>query len=82
MVGKMSHDDEVCLKLGREVIRMIRGLRKDTSGEYGYARRMFTFPGGSVEMIIASHREIADLMDKAAAKAFEIAEKTPSGEVQ
>lgn len=76
----MTHEDEQCLKLGREILRMVRDLAKASGGEYGYARRRFTYPGGEAHVILANHKQVADVMDAAAAKAFEIANATPHSE--
>lgn len=76
----MSHDDEQCLKLGWEIVRMIRSLDKESSGERGYARRVFTYPGGEAHIILANHKDVADVMDHAAAKAHEIIDSIPDSE--
>lgn len=62
----MTHDDEVCLKLGREVVRMIHDVRKVSQGDTAYTRRTFTFPGGEVEILIVNDSKLADLFDAAA----------------
>jgi hypothetical protein len=77
----LSHEDEQCMKLGREIVRMIRDLAKTAGRERGYALRRFTYPGGEAHIIVANHAEVADVMDKAAAKVFAIAEATPPSEV-
>ena len=73
----MSHDDEVCLKLGREIVRMIRDLKKSAGDELGYARRVFTYPGGEAHVILANHKTIADLMDQSAQAAHQIVDSVP-----
>lgn len=72
-----TKDDEQCLKLGREIVRMIRDLQKVSGGETGYARRLFTYPGGEAHVILSNDKRVADLMDAAARKAHEIAEALP-----
>lgn len=73
----MSRDDEQCLKLGREIVRMIADVRKVTQGETGYARRKLTFPGGEVHVLIANDTKLADLFEKAAAASYHIANAIP-----
>ena len=78
----MSHDDQVCLKLGREVARMIRELVETVpSTDTGYTRREFTFPGGSVHLFIARNAEVADTFEKAAAEKFTVVDQTPPSQV-
>jgi hypothetical protein len=78
--GGMSREDEQCLKLGREVARLIRELYASTSGERGYSIRRFTFPGGEVHMILCNQSELADTMDAAASAKYEIAKVSPLSE--
>lgn len=78
----MTRDDEVCLKLGREVVRMIHDLRKRVpAGDTGYGRRKFTFPGGEVQLILAADSELADCMENAAAATYDVQSVTPTSEV-
>ncbi len=42
-VSGVTPDDEQCLKLGREVVRMIRHVMQAGQGETAYARRCLTF---------------------------------------
>jgi hypothetical protein len=77
----MSRDDEECLRLGREIIRMIHDVRKVAKEETGYARRKFTYPGGEVHIIVANDARLADIMDQAASKAFQVTEATPPSAV-
>lgn len=72
----MSHDDEVCLKLGREIVRMIRDLRV-AGADAGYGRRKFTFPGGEVHVVIANDAKLADLFEAAASRDYAIETVTP-----
>lgn len=73
----MTRDDEVCLKLGREIVRMIRDVRSVAGNETGYARRKFTFPGGGVHVLIANDSELADLMELAASGKYNVQTAVP-----
>lgn len=73
----MTKDDEVCLKLGREVVRMIHDVRKASGDETGYARRHITFPGGDVHMLIVNDGALANLMEAAADKNYNVISTTP-----
>ncbi len=77
----MTPDDEQCLKLGREVVRMIRHLMQAGQGETAYARRCLTFPGGEVYLLLANDPTLADVMDKAAASTFQVENVTPPSEI-
>jgi hypothetical protein len=76
----MSHDDEVCLKLGREIVRMIRDLWKTPKADVAYGRRHITFTGGEVYVLLANNRGLADTMEKAAAKAYDVKSITPDSQ--
>ena len=73
----MSRDEEQFLKLGREVVRMIRDVHSVPKGDVGYARRRFTFPGGEVHLMIANDARLADAMEAAAAKQYDVQDLTP-----
>ena len=69
----MDKHDQACLKLGREVVRMINDLRKRVpAGDVGYGRRHIFFPGGDVYLIVASSGELAAAMEAGAAKDFAV----------
>ena len=73
----MTKDEEQCLKLGQEVVRMIRDLENVTKGETGYARRNLTFPGGKVYMLIANNPKLADSMEAAATTHYNVESVRP-----
>jgi hypothetical protein len=78
----VSPDDKACLKMGREVARMIADVRKVAKGDDGYARRKISFPGGSVHMFLANSDRLADLMDSAANGHYEsVTTVTPPSEL-
>jgi len=77
----MNHDDEVCLKLGREVVRMIRDIRKTAGVGSAYATRKLTFPGGEVYMLLANQKELIDLMHAAAEEKYAITGAIPPSQV-
>lgn len=77
----MTREEEQCLALGRRVVRMIRDLATAVKhGDCGYALQNVTFPGGSVELIVST-KEVADLLDDATKKRFDVAEATPASEL-
>lgn len=73
----MTRDEMQFMKLGREVVRMIRDVRAVAKDETGYARRQLTFPGGEVTIFVVNDKRLADLFDKASAAVHEIAEAIP-----
>ena len=73
----MTHDEEVCLKLGQEVVRMIHDVRRVTQGETGYARRTFTYPGGEVVLLITNDPSLADVWEDAATQRYVIQTAMP-----
>lgn len=76
----MTHDQEVCLKLGGEIVRMIRDLRDVSGPDTGYARRQFTFPGGAVQVLIVKDVALVEVMEDAADKAYHVQSATPPSE--
>lgn len=84
MPGKasgMSYDDEVSLKLGREVIRMIGELKGAVQADVGYMRRTFTFRGGEVVMFLVNTDELADVFEKSADAHYAVSNMTPPSQV-
>ena len=77
----MTQDDETCLKLGREVVRMIHELLDTAQGEAGYASRKFTFPGGRVHLFIVNSEELRALFDAAAASRYDVKSVTPPSQM-
>jgi len=73
----MTREDEVCLKLGREIARMIRELHEVAGTDVGFTRRTFTFPGGAVELFLVKERELGDLFEAAAQKHYKVESVTP-----
>ena len=63
---------------------MIRDLIERTGDgsalDCGYARQHTTFPGGSVELIVATS-EVADLLDWAARRNMNVVDATPKSEM-
>ena len=77
----MTRDDQVCLALGREVVRMIHDVRKVAGPDVGYARRTFSYPGGAVEVFIANGKALADLFEKVASGHYDMQTATPPSEI-
>ncbi len=77
----MNRDDEACLKLGREVVRMINELRAMTGEDTGYVRREINFLGGSVHLFIAKDSTLADVFDDAAESRFDVQDITPPSQL-
>lgn len=73
----MSHEDEQCLKLGREIVQMIRDVQKVSQGELGYCKRRFTFPGGAVTVFIANSDDLAEVLDRAASGKYAVENAIP-----
>lgn len=73
----MTKDDETCLKLGREIVRLINELNKTARGDTGYSRRKFTYPGGSVHLFIVNDEDLAALFDSAAKSRYDVTSVTP-----
>jgi len=77
----MMRDDEVCLKLGREIVRMIRELQKATNAETGYTRREFTYPGGAVNLLIVNDPKVADVMEAAVQEKYKVEDQVPPSQI-
>lgn len=76
----MTPDDQTCLDLGREIIRLIRELRGVARDETGYTRRTFSFMGGEVYVFIVNDRALANAFDAAAATRYDVKSATPPSE--
>jgi hypothetical protein len=69
----VTKDEENCLKLGRQVVRMIRDVRAVVeTHQTGYARQRITFPGGSINLFVVNDDELADVFDAAAARRYDV----------
>jgi hypothetical protein len=68
----MTRDDEACLKLGREVSRILSDLRKVAGDETGYARRRITFPGGAVDLFLVNDPKLGDAFEAAASAGYTV----------
>lgn len=73
----MSHDDEQCMRLGREVVRMVRDLARATGSDTGYARRGVTFPGGDFQILVVNDPVLADQMEAVADEKYAVQTVTP-----
>jgi hypothetical protein len=62
-------------------IASIAEIAKIAKGEPGYARRIFTFPGGEVHVLIANNSKLADVMDEAAAASYNVADAIPPSQL-
>lgn len=76
-----SRNDQQCLALGKDILRMINDLRKTAGADAGYARRKITFPGGEVHMLICNTKALADMMEKAVAEELHVTTAAPPSEV-
>jgi hypothetical protein len=68
----MTPEDQECLKLGRELIRMIGDVYSVRPA--AYSRRTFRFEGGAVELFLVKSKRLADLMDAAAERGYDVTE--------
>jgi hypothetical protein len=66
----VTQDDETCLKLGREIVRMVHEM--NALGETAYTRRTFTYPGGAVYLFVANNAELAAVLDAAAIRQYDV----------
>jgi hypothetical protein len=73
----LTSADRVCLKMGREIVRMIADLERAAGKDAGYARRTLTYRGGSVELLLVNQKALADLFERAAAREMDVADATP-----
>ncbi len=63
----LSHEDRVCLALGKEIVLMI-GELKSAPDDAAYTRRRLTYRGGgSIELLLASSPAVASAMEKGVA---------------
>jgi len=76
----MTAEEQACLRLGREVARMIHDVRKASGSYVSYARRKFTFPGGSVEILLTNDSNLATVMELAVKEGYAVESITPPSE--
>jgi hypothetical protein len=71
--------DEACLKMGREVMRMVSDLRHAAGSDAGYARRSVTFADGSeVQLFIVNKSALADAFEQEAARQYDVLDVVPA----
>jgi hypothetical protein len=76
----MSLEEKTCLKLGRMITRMIRDLR--SAGDVrAYGRHQITFPGATIQLILANNVELAELFDRVADGIYNVATAIPPSQV-
>lgn len=68
----MTKDEDMIVRLGTEMVKMIHELKGKTGDDIGYSRRMFTYPGGYVELLMVTDSSLADLMETAAKANFDV----------
>ncbi len=76
----MTQDDEVCLKLGREIVRMVHDLRA-MGDEASYGRRKFTYPGGEFYVILVNQAPVADAMESAVKATYHVKDILPPSQM-
>lgn len=81
----MTREDEQCLRLGREVVRMLCDVLKvkqqGSVGDTAYARRTITFPGGQFDVFVVTDSSLAAVFENAASQAYEVQTVTPPSQV-
>jgi hypothetical protein len=76
----LSREDEQCLRLGREIVRLITDLRSVPAArgtDVAYALRDISFPGGRAYIFVTTDKEVAELFDYAASNRYEVKSATP-----
>jgi hypothetical protein len=76
----MSRDDQQCLNLGREVIRMLRDLKivaARNPGDTAYAKRTITYPGGSFDLWVVEDPNLSKVLERAATESYRVDTATP-----
>lgn len=78
----MSTEEKELIKAGRELHRMISDLRTAAAnGEATYCRRVISFPGGQVHLMMTTDDEVAAYMESGIAGSMEVVSRTPASEV-
>lgn len=78
----MTADEETFRYLGRELVRMIHDVRQIAqNGDVSYVRRLLSFPGGEVEILLASNSALADRMEEGAKRRYDVHEATPPSQL-
>lgn len=77
----LTKDQEQCLALGKEVVRMINDTRAAVArGDVAYARRNITFPGGSIWLIVPADKQLVDAMEAGVVERYDVATAIPRSE--
>jgi hypothetical protein len=76
----MSAEEKQCLELGRMVVGMIRDVCS-RGDELAYGRKQVTFPGGSIQLIVANKVELAELFDQVADGIYDMGTAIPPSQV-
>lgn len=77
----MTRDDEICLAVGREMVRLFRELLAMTQDDTGYTRRRFTFPEGEAFVFIAKDAKFAAVFDRVADGRYNVETVTPPSQL-
>ena len=85
--ARLNRDEEHCLRLGQEVVRMLGGLLQqsraaDGTAEAGYAVRTFTYPGGEFYMLLLNDRGLAEYIAWAVERRYDVADVTVTPQSQ
>ena len=75
----MTRDDEQYMKLGRDIVRIIRDLAAVPPGRR-YAKRDITFPGGKVCLIVTPDDDVVSIMEKAVAEKMDVVDSVPKSQ--
>ena len=76
----MDRYDEQCMRLGKDIVRIIKDLAALPPGKR-YAKRPITFPGGKVCLIVTPDEDIVSIMEKAVAERLDVADSIPKSEI-
>ena len=82
MLNVTNPEDRECLRLGREMLRLMREVYSTPQSDVAYCRRRFTMrQGGAVNVFVVRGDDLADAIDKAVEARYAVTTVTPKSEV-
>lgn len=63
-----EQEKKVTYQIGEMIIQMIHEIRQATNGETAYAKRVISFPQGSVELFIVTDPQVSAIFEIAVAE--------------
>ena len=77
----MKRQDEQCLALGKEIVRMVGDVVSAPATGVAYGRRRFTYPGGEFHLFLCREKQVADALEGAIATIYDVKAIVPPSQV-